>query len=114
MTPMDEVQPNPVPEPVAKPKRPTSNWFVRLAAIVFVIFCFEVGLFLLIYPWTDAWTDNTLSLLGPGPYQLPVRQLWNNPYFRGLVSGVGILNLWIAITELFSLFRGPAETKADV
>ena len=29
-----------------------------LVAILFIIFCFELGLFLLIYPWTDSWTDN--------------------------------------------------------
>lgn len=110
---MDDERPETGSEQPEPPRRSVfgSNWFRRLASIVFVVFCFEIGLFLLIYPWTDAWTDNTLSLLGRGEYQLPLRQLWNDPYFRGTVSGFGILNFWIAISELFDLFRGPSETK---
>jgi len=113
MTPLDEEHPH--PEPADEPPAPhASSWFSRLTAVVFIVFCFEIGLFLLIYPWTDAWTDNTLSLLGRGQYQIPLRQLWNDPYFRGTVSGFGILNFWIALSELFAMFRGPVETKANL
>ncbi len=115
MTPLDEEHPHPAPEPADEPPAPpASSWFSRLTAVVFIVFCFEIGLFLLIYPWTDAWTDNTLSLLGRGQYQIPLRQLWNDPYFRGTVSGFGILNFWIALSELFAMFRGPVETKANL
>ena len=89
------------PAPVAA----SPGWFSKFSSVVFVIFCFEIGLFLLIYPWLDAWTDNTISLLGRGEYLLPWQRMWNNPYFRGAISGAGVLNLWIALVELFSLFR---------
>jgi len=104
---MDAEQHTPAPESPAETAPPitSSNWFRKLAAIVFVIFCFEIGLFLLIYPWTDAWTDNTLSLLGRGDFQISWQRLWNDSYFRGAISGAGILNLWIALTELWALFR---------
>ena len=86
-----------------------STWFRRLCSVVFVVFCFEIGLFLLIYPWTDAWTENTISILGRGQFRLPWRELWNNNYIRGVISGMGLLNLWIAFAELFGLFRRQAD-----
>ena len=46
---------SPVVAPVVPPGR---GWFHRLSSVLFIIFCFELGLFLLIYPWTDAWSDN--------------------------------------------------------
>jgi len=46
----------PPPDPHIVPEG--SRWFQRLGAVLFIIFCFELGLFLLIYPWTSAWTDN--------------------------------------------------------
>ena len=30
--------------------------------MLFVIFCLELGLFLLIYPWTESWSDNYFSI----------------------------------------------------
>src|SRR4051794_29187464 len=104
---MDAEHHSSVPETAARPALPVTNstWFRKLAAIVFVIFCFEIGLFLLIYPWTDAWTDNTLSRMARGAWQVPWQRIWNDSYFRGAISGTGILNLWIALTELWAMFR---------
>jgi len=80
------------------------RWFQRLSSIVFVIFCFELGLFLIIYPWTDAWTENYFSLVAPLKMQTEWRELWNNSYVRGGVSGLGLINIWIALTEVFRMF----------
>jgi hypothetical protein len=105
---MDSEQPPPaqeVQQQTAVPRIASGSWFRKFSAVVFVVFCFEIGLFLLIYPWTDAWTDNNISLLGRGEFELSWRQLWNDPYFRGAVSGIGVLNLWIALVELLGLFR---------
>ena len=94
----EEQQPPPQPEP------PRLTWFRRLTSIIFVIFCFEVGLFLLIYPWTDAWANNYFAWIAPGSIQAPWNEFWNNSYVRGALSGVGVVNLWIAITEVFQMF----------
>ena len=96
----------PVPE-LPLPVAPT--WFRRLSSVIFIIFCFELGLFLLIYPWTDAWTENSLSLWAPASFAADWRQLWNNGYFRGGVSGVGLANIWIAIGEVFRMFSRRAS-----
>jgi len=90
----------PLPPP-AGPK-----WFQRLSAVLFVVFCFELGLFLLIYPWTDSWTDNYFSVAVPDRAVTFWRVWWNNPYVRGGVSGLGLVNVWIAIAEVFQMFTG--------
>jgi hypothetical protein len=33
------------------------------------------------------------------------RNLWDNPYVRGAVSGLGIVNIYISFSELFRLRR---------
>lgn len=97
-------------EPLEEAPAPASNrnaapgWFQRFSSILFIIFCFELGLFLVIYPWTDAWTENYLSLAAPATLEAGWRLVWNNSYLRGAVSGVGLANIWIALTEVFRMF----------
>lgn len=83
---------------------PGPGWFQRLSTVLFIIFCFELGLFLLIYPWTDSWADNYFAWALPGTMQTLWHRFWQNAYARGAVSGVGIVNLWIAAMELFRMF----------
>jgi hypothetical protein len=64
------------------------------------VFCFELGVFLLLFPWTHYW-DVSYGLFLPAW----VRPLWANPYFRGAVSGVGLLNIYISFAEVFRLRR---------
>lgn len=90
------------PEPQLTPPGP--GWFQRLSAVLFIIFCFELGLFLLVYPWTNSWTDNYLAWVVPGAMQTRWHQFWNNTYVRGAVSGLGLVNVWIAILEVFHMF----------
>jgi hypothetical protein len=89
-------------DPLPTPGGPT--WFRRLSSVLFIIFCFELGLFLLIYPWTYAWTDNYFSVAMPDNLQRAWRAVWNSSYVRGGVSGLGLVNLWIAMAEVFRLF----------
>jgi hypothetical protein len=88
----------------ALPTPPGSGWFQRLSAILFIIFCFELGLFLLIYPWTEPWTENYFSVAVPDAMQTGWRELWNNSYIRGAVSGLGLVNIWIAVAEVLQMF----------
>jgi hypothetical protein len=109
-------QPADGPEPqVAEPAVPQAQgWFQRLSSVLFIIFCFELGLFLLIYPWTDAWSDNYFAWAVPGGIRAAWHAFWNNSFVRGGVSGVGAVNLWIAVTEVFRLFaRRTANRSAS-
>ena len=90
----------PLPSP-AGPK-----WFQRLSSVLFGIFCFELGLFLLIYPWTESWSENYFSAAVPDHVVTFWHEGWNNPYVRGAVSGLGLVNVWIAVAEVFRMFSG--------
>ncbi len=52
----------------------------------------EVGLLLLTLPWTQFWDRGTIWL--------PWISFWRSPYVRGAVSGLGIVNLWAAASEI--------------
>ena len=82
-----------------------NSWFHKLSSLLFIVFCFELGLFLLVYPWISAWGDNYFAWAVPQSFQKTWNVVWNNAYLRGAVSGLGIANVWIAIVEIFRLFR---------
>jgi hypothetical protein len=83
------------------------TWAHKLGVILFVIVCFEVGLFLLIFPWTQQWDGNSLAGLFPW-----LHDFWSSSYFRGAWSGLGLLNIYISIGELLRL-RRPSRPPAD-
>ena len=87
----DAAQPAETPEESARAR--------KVLHVVFALFCLEVGLILLLLPWTLLW-DNNYFL------SLPMwREFWTNSYVRGAVSGLGLLNLWIAALEGLRLWR---------
>lgn len=95
------------PDPV--PLAPRSRWFQRIASVLLIVFCLELGLFLLIYPWTDGWSGNYFSWIGPARTQAVWHGFWNNPYLRGAVSGIGLVNIWIAAYEAFRMYVGTGD-----
>jgi hypothetical protein len=88
-----------VPSPVAVPP-PTYHWYRKVSAVVFITYCLEIGLYLLIVPWTESWDGNYFSGLLP-----QVKPYWDNLYVRGAVSGLGAVNLYISLVEIFRLRR---------
>ena len=76
------------------------RWYHKLAGLCFVILCFELGIFLLVFPWLDIWDVNYLGSFSPA-----VQRLWLSSYFRGAVSGLGILDIYISFVEVFRLRR---------
>lgn len=73
-------------------------WRHKLLGMLLVIVCFQVGIFLLAFPWSPYWNNNYFSWLSPA-----LRELWLNPYFRGAVSGLGMVNLCLSVLEVFRL-----------
>jgi hypothetical protein len=80
-----------------------TSWSYRLWKIIFILFCFELGVFLLVFPWLDYWDSNSIASLAPW-----LENVWNNPYFRGALSGLGVVNIYISLVEVFRLRRSPA------
>jgi hypothetical protein len=81
------------------------RWQRRILGFCFVVFTVEVGLFLIIFPWLDSWDLNWLSLHGAAEWH----SVWMSRYLRGGVSGLGVLNLWIALNELARQVRSLVE-----
>jgi hypothetical protein len=75
-----------------------SRWYDKLVGLLFAILCFEIGVFLLAFPWSRYWTVNYFAWLTP-----EWREIWMDPYFRGAVSGVGLVNLYVSLLEVFRL-----------
>ena len=72
----------------------------RLLAIAFIVFCFEVGLFLIVVPWSSLWENNLLL-----SYLPRLRPLLLSYFVRGAVSGLGLIDFWFGITEAFNFRR---------
>jgi len=95
---MQPVDRQPLVEELAEP--PKTSWFHKLASLLFIIVCFEVGVFLLVFPWMDYWSNNSIASLAPW-----VREFWESTYFRGALSGLGLVNIYISLGEVFRLRR---------
>src|ERR1700676_1357620 len=76
------------------------RWLSRLLGICFALFAFEVGLFLLVFPWMDSWNFNYFQDLSPS-----IQDFWSDPYFRGALSGLGLLNIYVACREFIQVFK---------
>ena len=75
---------------------PAPVWLQRLSLGVLVIFCLYLGLLIAVLPWwKDMWDRNALLLRHPAMHAILIR----GPV-RGLISGLGVLDLWIGISEL--------------
>ena len=72
----------------------------RLLAVAFILFCFEIGLFLVFVPWSPLWEHNVLLT-----YSLFLRGLILNNFFRGAVSGLGVVDLVLGFSELGRFWR---------
>ena len=83
------------------PKRP-HLWLQRLWLVVFVLFCLEVGIILTVLPWTKLWTDNSLLLSYPA-----TREFLEYGFVRGLVSGLGLIDIWMGVAEAVTYRESP-------
>jgi len=75
------------------------RWYHKMSAVLLITFCLEIGIFLVIFPWTEYWDRNYFATL------VRWRPYWDNLYVRGAVSGLGLMNLYISLSELFRMRR---------
>ncbi len=67
----------------------------RLALAVLYL---EFGLVLLVAPWSRYWDRNYFSDSWPR-----IRAVASNNFVRGAVSGLGLVNAFVAVTEIGAL-----------
>lgn len=81
-------------ESPAAPSSPVAIWIDRIGLVIKVVFYIELGMLLAILPWTRVWTDNSLILGYP-----TFRALLQQNFVRGIVTGIGLVDIWIGIWE---------------
>jgi hypothetical protein len=78
----------------ASAEPPPPIWIQRFFLITTVIFCLWIGLVLAVLPWLPPWTENAIVSDFPN-----LRWFLGTGFVRGLVTGLGLLDLWIGISE---------------
>ncbi len=90
---IDPSRTDPSPHPTER-RGGLQLWLHRTSVFLFVLISAVAGVLLIILPWTPEWTDNYLLLSYPS-----LRTLVANGFFRGLCSGLGLLDIWIGFWE---------------
>jgi hypothetical protein len=75
----------------------------RVLRVLIVLLWLELGLVLILVPWSDVWEVNYFL------YQYPALGLvLKSPFFRGAISGLGLINVILAL----GAFRRGSSTGA--
>lgn len=82
-----------------------------LKRLLLVAYFIEVGLLLVLVPWSPFWERNYFLMELPA-----LDQIVRNNYVRGAVSGLGVVNLLMGFNELASvlLARRRIETMETI
>ncbi len=78
----------------------------KLTVIFFIIICLQAGILLMLLPWINFgvlgdWGNNYLLAFVTEKTGLPIlREAVASNWFRGAVTGLGILNIFIAFWEI--------------
>jgi hypothetical protein len=80
------------------------QWFV-----LYVLICLEVGIFLMLVPWSVIWERNYFLQVYPG-----LRPFLLDPTFRGAISGLGVANVYIVLHEVMERRRQTALSVTEL
>lgn len=75
--------------------------------ICLAIFALEIGVFLTIFPWTRLWSMSYVPVYVP-----EWAGVWMSRYFRGAVTGLGLLNLLVAAAEFLKQVKAVLSRAA--
>jgi hypothetical protein len=79
--------------PAATPAHPPV-WAQRLLLVIEVGVAIWAGMFVLVLPWTRLWSENPLLAAWPA-----VHHILNLNFVRGMISGVGMIDVWMGILD---------------
>ena len=97
------VQPQLFPDPPevdpvriqSAPVKTAPLWLQRISLFILVLFCVYLGILVAILPWwTRVWDDNLLIMSHP-----KIAQFLHIGAVKGIISGLGLLDVWIGISE---------------
>jgi hypothetical protein len=73
----------------------------KITVIVYILICFEVGILLLILPWTRYWEDNVFLYFITGNLNAAwVSTFLTSGYVKGAVTGLGVLNILAGLLDI--------------
>jgi hypothetical protein len=76
-------------------RRAAPVWLQRLSLFVLVLFCVYLGVLVMVLPWWPRiWDQNLFILSHP-----TLATILHNGAVRGIISGLGLLDIWIGISE---------------
>lgn len=95
-------------DPASKPRQPdilpdqraplggaAPVWLQRLSLFILVLFCVYLGVLVMVLPWwSRIWDHNAFILARP-----TLAAILHNGAVRGIISGLGLLDIWIGISE---------------
>ncbi len=91
------------PDSPAPAHHPIPNWLRQIERVLRVLVRLYLGLLVCFAPWyPQAWDDNPLF-----SQPASLHHFITLGAVRGIVSGLGILNLWIALTESLHSSQDP-------
>ncbi len=92
--PPDQAAPAQEP-PVAATDAAAPIWLQLLSLFVLVLFCVYLGVLVMILPWwTRVWDHNLFIQSHPA-----LAAVLHTGAVRGLISGLGLLDIWIGASE---------------
>jgi hypothetical protein len=74
------------------------KWHRAVLSICLIIFSAELAFCLIVLPWRSTWEISYIPM--------HVKQLsgvWMSFYFRGILTGLGLLNVYVALAEVRNL-----------
>lgn len=74
---------------------------VLVRRLIYVAFFLEVGLLLIVVPWSGFWDRNYFAAVYP-----PLRSIIGSNFVRGGVTGLGVVNLVAGLADLTLIFTG--------
>lgn len=86
----------------------------KITVIVYILICFEVGILLLILPWRPAyWEDNFFLYYITNKLNAAwIPTLMTSGYVKGLVTGIGVLNILAGLRDIFYFRESVASLLA--
>lgn len=84
-----------------------SRLIKKITILLYLFYCFQAGIFLLMIPWLKAWEENYFL------YQFEIlRPILLSGYMRGAVSSLGMIHLLLGLSDTVYFFRKPEVKKS--
>jgi hypothetical protein len=64
----------------------------RILRVLLLLVWLELGLTLILVPWSDVWQTNYFIIQFP-----ELGTVLRSPYLRGAISGLGVMNVFLAL-----------------